>query len=404
MPFDPVHGPLPIAPDGMPVWPAPDPTSPFYLRGPTLISFSGGRTSAYMLWRILCAHGGVLPPYCYVVFANTGKEREETLRFVHECEVRWSIKIWWVEWRPPGKRQKSAPCPHRRRGRCDECKRQALIDGAAKRFEIVGLNSADRSGRWFAELIRRKQYLPNQDMRYCTTTLKIETMKWFMVAQGVTHWFNVVGLRADERTRVMKQVLRNASEKERWQSGCPLFVAGVTERIVLNFWLGRNLDPRNLVYPLPQGFDLGLRKHEGNCDLCFLKGRGKKAAVLRDNPGFAGWWIEQELLSTKRTMVRTSYAKLFDKRESVQQLLDAVRTSPELIDFNEGADTEQDCTGDVCLIDDGTTDADFGDDAIEWLTEQMRQLLANPPAALTAKRAAAPVIRDLFAQMEAEDA
>ena len=53
---------------------------PFFITGPALISFSGGRTSAYMLWRILQAHGGALPDDVYVTFANTGKEREETLR------------------------------------------------------------------------------------------------------------------------------------------------------------------------------------------------------------------------------------------------------------------------------------------------------------------------------------
>lgn len=79
------------------IWPAPDPTSPFYITGPALISFSGGRTSAYMLFMILCAHGGVLPDDVYVVFANTGKEREETLRFVHEVEVRWGVRVWWIE-------------------------------------------------------------------------------------------------------------------------------------------------------------------------------------------------------------------------------------------------------------------------------------------------------------------
>ncbi len=63
-------------------------SDPFHITGPALISFSGGRTSGYMLWRILQAHGGTLPDDVYVTFANTGKEREETLRFVYECGSR----------------------------------------------------------------------------------------------------------------------------------------------------------------------------------------------------------------------------------------------------------------------------------------------------------------------------
>lgn len=51
-------------------------SEPFFVTGPALISFSGGRTSAYMLWRILEAHDGTLPDDVHVTFANTGKERE----------------------------------------------------------------------------------------------------------------------------------------------------------------------------------------------------------------------------------------------------------------------------------------------------------------------------------------
>lgn len=125
-------------------------TDPFIIPGPTLWSFSGGRTSAYMLWRGLQAYGGTLPEDHVVIFANTGKEREETLRFVHECATRWSVKVHWLEWR------NAKPC-----------------------FEEVGYNSAARNGEPFAALIAKKKYLPNAVTRFCTQELKIRTMRDF---------------------------------------------------------------------------------------------------------------------------------------------------------------------------------------------------------------------------------
>ena len=73
-------------------------TDPFRITEPTCISFSGGRTSAYMLWRVLQSNGG-LPPEAVVAFANTGKEDEATLRFVRDCGEHWDVPIIWVEYR-----------------------------------------------------------------------------------------------------------------------------------------------------------------------------------------------------------------------------------------------------------------------------------------------------------------
>ena len=81
-----------------------DYASPYFIEGPALISFSGGRTSAFMLHGILQAYDGQLPEDVVVAFANTGKEREETLRFVHECGLVWGVPIHWVERRLGGGR------------------------------------------------------------------------------------------------------------------------------------------------------------------------------------------------------------------------------------------------------------------------------------------------------------
>lgn len=71
-------------------------SDPFRVTGPTCISFSGGRTSAYMLWRVLQSNGG-LPADAVVWFANTGLEAEETLAFVDKCASAWNVPIQWLE-------------------------------------------------------------------------------------------------------------------------------------------------------------------------------------------------------------------------------------------------------------------------------------------------------------------
>ncbi len=259
----------------------PDPTGgeAYQVEGPALISFSGGRSSAYMLHEILRAHDGVLPPDVHVVFANTGKEAEETLRFVHECGARWGVRVRWLEW----------------------VDREGRQTAASDRFVEVGLNSAARRGEPLKALFRRKGYLPNAVTRFCTADAKIDTMKQFMLSLGYEKWINVVGLRFDEGHRILKQANRNRLGKERWRSIWPLAKAEITKPDVTRFWLGDNADPRHLTHPLPQGFDLGLRDYEGNCDGCFLKGDKVLMFQEREKPGVLDWWAEAEAEVTATT-------------------------------------------------------------------------------------------------------
>jgi 3'-phosphoadenosine 5'-phosphosulfate sulfotransferase (PAPS reductase)/FAD synthetase len=205
--------------------------NPFAIDGPAVISFSGGRTSAYMLSRILDEG---LRPDVFVVFADTGKEREETYAFVRVVSGLWRVEIHWVE----------------------------------------------RPGQ-FTQLITDRKFLPNPVTRFCTQELKIRPMRDFMRARGFEHWTNVVGIRADEPRRVAKMRASQETRRERWDIALPLADAGVTLADVDTFWRA-------------QPFDLQLQPHEGNCDLCFLKGLQKRVQIIRDRPDLAEWWIEQE--------------------------------------------------------------------------------------------------------------
>ena len=231
--------------------------NPYLISGPALISFSGGRTSAYMLFHIIEAHGGKLPDDVVVTFANTGKEREETLRFVHDCATHWNVNVRWLEYRnePP-------------------------------KFEEVGYNSASRNGEPFAALIAKRNYLPNGVTRFCTQELKIRVMRDFAkVAFRWKNWTNIIGLRYDEGQRVFKALAINDTGKQPWRNSMPMAKAKATVRDVRAFWA-------------QQPFDLQLKSYEGNCDLCFLKSKAKLQALMRENPGMADWWIAQEAAVT----------------------------------------------------------------------------------------------------------
>ena len=227
---------------------------PFLITGPAVISFSGGRTSAYMLWRILQMHGGTLPDDVMVLFQNTGREMPATLDFVHECATRWNVSVVWLEY----DRAPSGPT-----------------------YRVVSHNSASRDGEPFRLLCDAKRALPNPVQRFCTEELKIKTAaRYVRGALGWPAWTNVVGLRADEMKRVER--VRNPNRRQPWVSVAPLADAGITHADVAAFWRA-------------QPFNLSLAgKWEGNCDGCFLKSRAAITRIAQDHPERMAWWAAQE--------------------------------------------------------------------------------------------------------------
>jgi len=230
-------------------------SDPFRIDGPAIVSFSGGRTSGYMLWRILQAHDGTLPEGVAVCFANTGREMPATLDFVRDCAAQWSVPIRWLEYRwEPGRHS----------------------------YAEVSHNSASRDGEPFEQLLAARSALPNPVQRACTAELKIRTMKRLVQAEfHWEHWTNIVGLRADEAGRVFRAT---RDTKDRWTVICPLHTAGVVHDDVMQFW---KLQP----------FDLRLAgPWEGNCDGCFLKSRGAVTRMLEDHPARMAWWRRMEAM------------------------------------------------------------------------------------------------------------
>lgn len=258
---------------------------PFRVSGPAIISFSGGRTSAYMLRRILDAHGGALPADVHAVFANTGREMPATLDFVQRCAAEWNVPVTWLEF---------------------TARRE---DG----FRVVNHNGAGRDGEPFAALLENASALPNPVQRSCTQELKIRTIKrWCVAAHGWERWLNIVGIRADEPHRVNRR-----PTKDRWTLAYPLADAGVTKADVLDFWAA-------------QTFDLALAgPWEGNCDGCFLKSRAAIMRMIADHPERMIWWSRME----EQTRGSPGVNRVFRKdRPTYSALAEHVRRTPRLPD------------------------------------------------------------------------
>jgi hypothetical protein len=271
--------------------------NPFLFDGPGVISFSGGRTSGYMLWRTLQAYGGKLPADVRVLFANTGKEMPETLDFVQECSDRWGVPIVWVENRP----------------RDDERKKQ---------FAIVDHATASRNGEPFADLIAERKYLPNPVARFCTAELKIRPMERYLKSIGVTEWTTFIGLRADEQHRVAR--LANQDCKNETKEA-PLAAVGVAVEEVGRFWAAQ---PFDLLLP-----NMGGTTMHGNCDLCYLKGANQVLSLIRERPERAVWWIAQE---QRAQDLGSGAGGWFRKdRPSYQRMYDIAMTHGELFPFED---------------------------------------------------------------------
>lgn len=277
---------------------------PFKIDGPTCISFSGGRTSAYMLWRVLEANGG-LPDEAKVLFANTGKEMPETLDFVNDCSVRWNVPITWLEYR--------------------------YHENLHQRFVEVTYDTASRNGEPFEEMIDQngKPFLPNPVMRICTVRLKIDPFFRYLKSIGWTEWDNMVGIRSDEPRRVAKIRANPSDGRTGIYRVMPLADVGITKHDVGAFWKTQPFDLR-----LPN--NNGVTMH-GNCDLCFLKPTQQIATLIAEKPERAVWWAAMEAKVESKTGAFADNARFRKDRPSYAELAKFMSSQKDMFDPNEEA-------------------------------------------------------------------
>lgn len=211
------------------------------------------------------------------VFANTGKENEETLKFIDKCSKEWSINIIWLEAKINNKK------------------------GKGTNFKIVNFKTASRKGEPFEEMLQSYS-MPNNFASNCTRELKVIPINKYIKTLGYKNVITAMGIRYDERHR--KSL--NAKEQNIIYPLCDDVKAD--NNFIRNWWER-------------QSFDLILKDYQGNCDLCFKKSTRKKLTLIKENKNIANWWLDMENKYSSNKIPR------FDLRTnfSIQQLIEKAK-------------------------------------------------------------------------------
>jgi len=213
-----------------------------------IISFSGGRTSAYMTWWLMNEWADRHNWEILIVFANTGKEVEGTLFFIDECSQEWDIPITWVEGYPSEKGK-----------------------GWGVRHKVVTYETASRKGEPFEAMIARLG-IPSTEAPFCSPQLKRETIRDLARSLGWGSNYTVaVGMRIDEPKRVKRQ-----SKKQKLLY--PLVDLIPTTKVQVHNWWKK------------QSFDLTISNDYGNCDGCWKKSFPTLTRLMIQSPKIFDWW------------------------------------------------------------------------------------------------------------------
>lgn len=204
------------------------------------ISFSGGRTSAYMTKLLI---DNLSWMYEFVVtFANTGLEHPKTLEFVHNCDRYFGFNTVWLE------------------GVIHHGEKKATT------HKVVTYETADRKGVVFEEFIK-KYGIPNTAFLGCTRELKRNVMESYLmdIGLGRNNIPLAIGIRADEQRRV-------SAEATKRKIIYPLIDIWPTDKQdVLDWWDD-------------QPFNLEIEEFEGNCLGCYKKTFKKLFQQIEKDP------------------------------------------------------------------------------------------------------------------------
>lgn len=221
-----------------------------------VISFSGGRTSAYLV------HLFKNDPDAHFVFMDTGAEHPATYQFIKDIVNHWGIDLVCL---------RTVVNPEMNKG---------------VNYKIIQIDELKQDlGPWKEML--KKYGSPYYDSPFCTARMKTEPFeKYCNDVFGKNNYERWIGIRYDEPKRLPIEVLEKLSlpihSKAAHQKNGFRYLAEICELEkdqILDWWEA-------------QPFDLAITEHLGNCVFCIKKHLNKVALAAKDEPEQAVKWIE----------------------------------------------------------------------------------------------------------------
>ena len=266
-----------------------------------IVSFSGGRTSAYLVHCIeqMRKDGRLQGPVEYI-FMDTGAEHPKTYEFIKKCVAHFGIELTCL--------------------RADVSSEM----GVGVKPKVIPIDEIGPDLKPWKDFLA-KYGSPHVHGAFCTRRMKSEPADKYVKAKyGKGNYMQWLGIRIDEPRR-----LKDGAD------------------FILGWWS-----------EMP--FDLEIEEWLGNCVFCIKKGLNKVALAAKDEPGLAIQFIDvTEGDGVRREGLKYSSGLMYRGHNSLSSIIDTYKDVPreEIINslrrskrFDSGSCSES-CEAFACQLD-----------------------------------------------------
>ncbi|MCP3701059.1 MAG: phosphoadenosine phosphosulfate reductase family protein [Aliivibrio sp.] len=237
-----------------------------------VVSFSGGRTSAYLCKVMIDKFGKDNVDF---IFMDTGAEHPKTYEFIRKVNDEFGLNLVCL------RGDFSRPL------------------GGGVYYNIVDISDIKQDLKPFQQMAG-KYGIPYTGGMFCTDRMKLKPFKKYCDdVYGKKNYETWLGIRADEPKRLTpKPFIKYMAE-----------ITDAEKQDVINYWS-----------KMP--FDLGIDEWLGNCVFCPKKSNLKLAAAQRDEPKHYHDFISLLASDSVRVDDNTGhYSKMYRGKQSLQSLI-----------------------------------------------------------------------------------